>query len=177
MRSIFCWRSAWRFSAPARPGRAGAYTLTGMGTGVAGTSKCATYQITIDRHRRRQGGEGPFKQQGRPERAFTATLDDKGAFKTKADVGDGNMMDVSGTISDKEGRILLDGYCKFEGKLTRKYVSYPKETTTVTKTTIVAGIFATALFAGAASAQQAAVYTWTGPGVNVAAPASAPATR
>ena len=26
----------------------------------------------------------------------------------------------SGTISDKESRILLDGYCKFEGKLTRK---------------------------------------------------------
>ena len=29
-------------------------------------------------------------------------------------------MDVSGTIADKESRILLDGYCKFEGKLTRK---------------------------------------------------------
>jgi hypothetical protein len=29
-------------------------------------------------------------------------------------------MDVSGTITDKESRVLLDGYCKFEGRLTRK---------------------------------------------------------
>jgi hypothetical protein len=27
---------------------------------------------------------------------------------------------VSGTINDKEARILLDGYCKFEFRLTRK---------------------------------------------------------
>lgn len=97
-----------------------AYTLTGMGTGVAGTSKCATYQITIDVTVDGKAVKGLFKQQGRPERAFTATLDDKGAFKTRAEVGEGNIMDVSGTIADKESRILLDGYCKFEGKLTRK---------------------------------------------------------
>ena len=96
------------------------YALTGMGTGVAGTSKCATYQITIDLAVEGKVVKGAFKQQGRPERAFTATLDDKGAFKTKADVGEGNVMDVSGTIADTDGRILLDGYCKFEGKLTRK---------------------------------------------------------
>jgi hypothetical protein len=36
----------------------------------------------------------------------------------------------------------------------------------VTKTTIAAGIIFAALFAGAASAQQA-MYTWTGAGVNV----------
>jgi len=48
------------------------------------------------------------------------TLDDKGAFKTRADVGEGNTMDVSGTLTDKDSRILLDGYCKFEGKLSRK---------------------------------------------------------
>ena len=97
-----------------------AYSLTGMGTGVAGTSKCATYQITIDVSVDGKAVKGLFKQQGRPERAFTATLDDKGAFKTQANVGEGNVMDVSGTISDKESRILLDGYCKFEGRLTRK---------------------------------------------------------
>jgi hypothetical protein len=96
------------------------YTLTGMGNGVLGTSKCATYQITIDVAVDGKSVKGLFKQQGRPERAFAATLDDKGAFKTKADVGDGNTMDVSGTISDKERRIFLDGYCKFEGKLDRK---------------------------------------------------------
>jgi hypothetical protein len=96
------------------------YTLTGMGTGVAGTSKCATYQITIDVSVDGKAVKGLFKQQGRPERAFAATLDDKGAFKTRADFGEGNVMDVSGTVGDKDGRILLDGYCKFEGKLTRK---------------------------------------------------------
>jgi len=42
-----------------------------------------------------------------------------GAFKTKAQLADGTL-DVTGTISDKEGRVLLDGYCKFEGKLTKK---------------------------------------------------------
>jgi hypothetical protein len=99
--------------------QAATYTLTGMGTGVAGTSKCATYQIIIDVSVDGKALKGLFKQQGRPERAFAATLDDKGAFKTKADVGEGNVVDVSGTISDKESRILLDGYCKFEGKLSR----------------------------------------------------------
>lgn len=95
------------------------YSLTGMGTGVLGSSKCATYQISIDIAVDGKAIKGLFKQQGRPERAFAATLDDKGGFKTSADVGDGNVMEVVGTISDKESRILLDGYCKFEGKLNR----------------------------------------------------------
>jgi len=99
---------------------AATYGLTGMGTGVAGTSKCATYQISIDVTVDGKAVRGLFKQQGRPERTFAATLDDTGRFKTRAEVGEGNVMDVSGTISDKESRILLDGYCKFEGKLTRK---------------------------------------------------------
>jgi hypothetical protein len=110
--SLFGIAAAWAETAT--------YSLTGMGTGVAGTSKCATYQITIDVTVDGKAVKGLFKQQGRPERAFTATLDDKGAFKTRADVGEGNTMDVSGTIAAKDGRILLDGYCKFEGKLGRK---------------------------------------------------------
>jgi hypothetical protein len=96
------------------------YSLTGMGTGVAGTSKCATYQITIDLTVDGKAVKGTFHQQGRPERTFAATLDDKGAFRTRAEVGEGNVMDVSGTIAEADGRILLDGYCKFEGKLNRK---------------------------------------------------------
>ena len=96
------------------------YTLTGMGAGVAGSSKCATYQITIDLAVDGKAVKGSFKQQGRPARAFTATLDGTGAFKAKADVGEGNAMDVQGTLAANDGHILLDGYCKFEGKLTRK---------------------------------------------------------
>jgi hypothetical protein len=41
-------------------------------------------------------------------------------FKTKAALGGGNSMDVSGSISDKESSVVLDGYCKFGGKLTGK---------------------------------------------------------
>jgi hypothetical protein len=96
------------------------YTLTGMGTGVLGSSKCATYQIIIDLTVDGKAVKGSFKQQGRPDRSFAATLDDKGAFKTKAEVGEGNTMDVSGIIAEGDNRIFLDGYCKFEGKLTKK---------------------------------------------------------
>jgi hypothetical protein len=95
------------------------YTLTGMGAGVPGSSRCATYQIIIDVTVDAKAVTGSFKQQGRPERTFTSTLDDKGAFKAKAEVGEGNIMDVSGTISEGDNRIFLEGYCKFEGKLTR----------------------------------------------------------
>ena len=69
--------------------QAATYSLTGMGTGVMGTSKCATYQIIIDVTVDGKTVKGLFKQQGRPERAFAATLDDKGGFKTRADVGEG----------------------------------------------------------------------------------------
>lgn len=120
MRTLTLGMALALFGIGAAWAEAAVYSLTGMGTGVAGTSRCATYQITIDVTVDGKAVKGLFKQQGRPERAFTATLDDKGAFKTKADVGEGNTMDVNGTISDKEGRILLDGYCKFEGKLSRK---------------------------------------------------------
>jgi hypothetical protein len=97
-----------------------AYSWTGMGTGVADSSKCATYKMTIDVTIDGKTVKGVLHQQGRPERPFSATLDDKGLFKTKADLADGGEITVSGTISDKESRVLLDGYCKFEGRLTRK---------------------------------------------------------
>ena len=96
------------------------YTWTGMGTGVVGSSKCSTYRMTVDRTVDGKTVKGVLHQQGRDERRFEAALDDKGLFKTKAQLGGGEALDVSGTIADKESRILLDGYCKFEGKLTRK---------------------------------------------------------
>jgi hypothetical protein len=97
-----------------------AYTWTGMGVNVAGASKCATYKMTIDVTVDGNAVKGEFQQQGRDQRTFEATLSDKGAFKTKAKLGGGSTMDVTGTISEKDNRILLDGYCKFEGKLTKK---------------------------------------------------------
>ena len=96
-----------------------AYTWTGMGVNVPGSAKCATYKMTINVTVDGSTVKGVFQQQGRDERRFEATLDAKGMFKGKAAVGGGSM-DVSGLISEKESTVVLDGYCKFEGKLTPK---------------------------------------------------------
>jgi hypothetical protein len=94
-----------------------AYTGTTMGVG---TGKCTTYKmdmtVTVDG----TAVKGLFLQQGRTERHFEATLGPGGAIKTKAEVGGGGSMDVTGTLNDKQSRVLLDGYCKFDFKLTRK---------------------------------------------------------
>ena len=97
-----------------------AYSWTGMGINVAGSSKCATYKMTIDVTADGTAVKGNFQQQGREQRHFEATLDAKGVFQTKAKLGGSSTIDVSGQISDAGGRILLDGYCKFGGKLTKK---------------------------------------------------------
>ena len=119
MRTAICSLCAILVMASSAWAEPAIYTLTGMGSGVAGSSKCATYQVTVDLAVDGKTVKGSFRQQGRPERGFTATLDDKGAFKTTAQVGEGNTMDVSGNVSELDGRILLDGYCKFEGRLSR----------------------------------------------------------
>ena len=99
-----------------------AYTGTTMGTagGPDGSSKCTTYKMDITVTVDGTAVKALFQQQGRDQRHFEATLGAGGAIKTKAVVGGGGSMDVTGTINDKEGRILLDGYCKFDFKLTRK---------------------------------------------------------
>jgi len=53
-------------------------------------------------------------------RHFEATLGAGGVTKAKAQLDGGNSMDVKGTIKDGESRIILDGYCKFDAKLTKK---------------------------------------------------------
>jgi hypothetical protein len=50
---------------------------------------------------------------------FEATLGKDGAFKTTVMVGNGGSMDVGGVIKDGESAVLLDGYCRFDAKLTR----------------------------------------------------------
>ncbi len=97
-----------------------AYTWTGMGVNVPGSAKCATYKMTIDVTVDGKTVKGVFHQQGREERNFEATLDGKGMFKTKAALGGGGSMNVSGSISETESSVVLDGYCKFGGKLTGK---------------------------------------------------------
>ena len=96
------------------------YTWTGYGTNVAGSSKCPTYKMTINVEVVGTAVKGHFQQEGRDARHFEATLGQGGAFKTQAVVGGNNKMDVAGTIADGGSKVLLDGYCKFDGKLTKK---------------------------------------------------------
>ena len=96
------------------------YTWSGYGINVVGSSKCPTYKMTIDVTVDGTAVKGKFQQEGRPERTFETTLGKNGAIKTAAMVGGGGMMDVIGQIKDGDAKIKLDGYCKFEGPLTKK---------------------------------------------------------
>jgi hypothetical protein len=62
--------------------------------------------------------KGHIKQQGRPDRTFETKVGPDRAIKAKVVVGGGESMDVIGTINDKDIRIVLDGYCKFDFRLT-----------------------------------------------------------
>jgi hypothetical protein len=97
-----------------------AYNWTGYGTNVAGSSKCPTYKMVIDVTVDGNSVKGLFQQEGRPQRHFEATKDASGLFKAKADLGGSSSMDVSGSLKDGDSKVLLDGYCKFGGSLTKK---------------------------------------------------------
>lgn len=96
------------------------YNWTGTGTNVAGSSKCTGYKMTIDVTVDGNSVKGDFQQEGRDSRHFEATADGNGVFKTKAMVGGGNSMDVSGSLKPGDTKVVLDGYCKFGGPLTKK---------------------------------------------------------
>ena len=96
------------------------YTWTGYGINVPDSSKCPTYKMTIDVTVDGGSVKGKFVQEGRPERTFQTTLGKNGAIKTAAMVGGGGMMDVIGQIKEGDSKIMLNGYCKFEGPLTKK---------------------------------------------------------
>lgn len=96
------------------------YTWTGYGTNPPGSGKCPTYKMTIDVTVDGADVKGRFQQEGRSERNFQATLENNGVLKTVAAVSGGGMMDVIGQIKEGDSRIKLDGYCIFEGKLTKK---------------------------------------------------------
>jgi hypothetical protein len=96
------------------------FTWTGYGLNVPGSGKCPTYKMTIDVTVVGTDVQGRFLQEGRTERNFKATLGPDMKFKTTAIVGGGNKMDVVGSLKEGASTIMLDGYCLFEGKLTRK---------------------------------------------------------
>ena len=100
--------------------QANKYVWTGYGVNVPGSSKCPTYKMTIDLTVAGDSVKALFEQEGRPQRHFEATKDAKGDYKTTAVVGGGNIMQVSGKITDADSTVLLDGYCKFGGHLVKK---------------------------------------------------------
>ena len=107
-------------AAPAMAAESTVFTWTGYGENVPGSGKCPTYKMTIDVTVVGTDVQGRFQQEGRPERNFKATLGPDMKFKTTAIVGGGNKMDVVGSLKEGAQTIMLDGYCLFEGKLTRK---------------------------------------------------------
>jgi len=97
------------------------YTWTGAGVNVRGASKCPGYKMTINVTVDGTAVKGDFQQEGREQRHFEATAGAGGAFKTVAKLGQGNTIDVVGTVNASgPSKIMLDGYCKFEGPLTKK---------------------------------------------------------
>ena len=96
------------------------YTWTGFGTNVHGSSKCPKYKMTINVTVDGKNVKGTFQQEGRQERTFEATLDADDGIKTTAKVGGGNTMQVEGSVKAGAEKIMLNGYCKFEGSLVKK---------------------------------------------------------
>ncbi len=94
-----------------------AYTWTGYGVG---SGKCPTYKMTINVTLEGNEVRGLFQQEGRPQRHFEVNMNPDKSFKTRAVVGNNNMIDVVGTLKDGAPKIMLDGYCLFEGPLVKK---------------------------------------------------------
>jgi len=94
-----------------------AYTWTGAGGGMG---HCTGYKMTVDVTVDGNAVKGFFQQEGRVQRHFETTKDSKGMFQASAEDGGGHQMAVMGTVGDAGGTIMLVGYCKFEGRLTKK---------------------------------------------------------
>ncbi|OFX00082.1 MAG: hypothetical protein A3D94_14920 [Alphaproteobacteria bacterium RIFCSPHIGHO2_12_FULL_66_14] len=94
-----------------------AYTWTGYGVG---SGKCPTYKMTINVTLEGNEVKGLFQQEGRPQRHFEVNMAADKSFKTRAVVGNNNMIDVIGSLKDGAPKIMLDGYCLFEGPLIKK---------------------------------------------------------
>jgi hypothetical protein len=85
-----------------------------------GSGKCTSYKMGVNVTVAGDQVDGIFQQEGRPQREFHAKADPSGNFKTEARVGGGGTMSVSGAVRADGGRVLLDGYCRFDTALSRK---------------------------------------------------------
>ena len=75
--------------------------------------------MTIDVTVQGNDVKGMFQQEGREQRNFETTLAQGGAFKTVAKLGQGNTIDVVGTINDGQFRCST-ATASSRGKLTKK---------------------------------------------------------
>jgi hypothetical protein len=94
-------------------------TYDGSSYGV-GSGKCSSYKMGVHVTVAGDRVDGTFQQEGRTQREFHATAGADGSFKTEAQVGGGGTMSVSGAVRPDGGRVLLDGYCRFDTALARK---------------------------------------------------------
>jgi hypothetical protein len=85
-----------------------------------GSGKCTSYKMGVHVTVAGDQIDGIFQQEGRTPREFHAKAAADGNFKTETQVGGGGTMNVSGTVGPNGGRVLLDGYCRFETALARK---------------------------------------------------------
>lgn len=86
----------------------------------SGSGKCTSYRMGVTVTVAGDRIDGIFQQEGRPQREFHATANPSGVFKTEARVGGGGTMSVSGALQPNGGRVLLDGYCRFDTALAPK---------------------------------------------------------
>ena len=93
-----------------------AYEGSSSGTG---SGKCSGYKMGVHVTLAGDQVDGTFQQEGRTQREFHAKAGADGSFKTEAQVGGGGTMNVSGAVGPNGGRVLLDGYCRFETALAR----------------------------------------------------------
>jgi len=89
------------------------------------TQSRAIARIGLDDSAERNAGDGDsvkgiFQQEWGDQRNFEATLTRDGTFRTTTMVGNGGSMDVERLIKDADSKVLLDGYCAFNARLTRK---------------------------------------------------------
>jgi len=100
--------------------QSGNYTWTGYARSKSDSPNCAVAKMKIDVTVTGTEVKGLFQQQGRTQRNFQATADAAGSFRTKAQVGGGGIMDVKGTINNTTATVTLDGYCRWDAKLTKQ---------------------------------------------------------
>ena len=96
------------------------YSWTGYATGPA---RCSLYRLTVDVKVEDAQVTGRFGMESRAVQRFDATRTADGAFQAKAEFGSRGPIEITGTLRDGKGEVVLDGFrgnrcvCRFEATL------------------------------------------------------------